>query len=159
MEFPHMARWNHVQMIEDFGSIMPTGYLTMAAKSSCWSILSYCRRDSKAIFKAKPGDTFARVGSRKIRLRRRTWATRCSCSNIAPIRQVTTKTDMFGYSPVLAARAPFSSAAAQDRFPDQPITFDDFLGRDAWEFTWRIIGTDVPSPRPYGSLPPGRQSR
>jgi hypothetical protein len=26
MEFPHMARWNHVQ-IEDFGSIMPTGYL------------------------------------------------------------------------------------------------------------------------------------
>ncbi len=27
MEFPHMARWNHVQ-IEDFGSIMPTGYLS-----------------------------------------------------------------------------------------------------------------------------------
>ena len=26
MEFPHMARWNHVQ-IEDFGTIMPTGYL------------------------------------------------------------------------------------------------------------------------------------
>ena len=26
MEFPHMARWNHVQ-IEDYGSIMPTGYL------------------------------------------------------------------------------------------------------------------------------------
>ncbi len=23
------------------------------------------------------------------------------------------------------------------------MTYDDFLGRDAWEFTWRIIGTDV----------------
>ena len=26
MEFPHTARWNHVQ-IEDYGTIMPTGYL------------------------------------------------------------------------------------------------------------------------------------
>jgi hypothetical protein len=139
MEFPHMARWNHVQ-IEDFGSIMPTGYLfsgkiiVLAIHEQPEGLESYLR--------AKPGEIFTRwlsqdtappenLGNQLLMLHHRT------------DREVTTKTDMFGYSPVLRRVRRFPQPRRQDRFPDQPITFDDFLGRDAWEFTWRVIGTDV----------------
>ncbi|MBI3245812.1 MAG: outer membrane lipoprotein-sorting protein [Deltaproteobacteria bacterium] len=139
MEFPHMARWNHVQ-IEDFGSIMPTGYLAsgkiivLAIHSQPEGLEGYLR--------AKPGEIFTRwlsqdtappenLGNQLLMIHHRT------------DREFTTKTDMFGYSPVLRRVRRFPQPRRQDRFPDQPITFDDFLGRDAWEFTWRIIGTDV----------------
>ncbi len=139
MEFPHMARWNHVQ-IEDFGSIMPTGYLStgkiivLAIHTQPEGLESYLR--------AKPGDIFTRwltqdtappenLGNQLLMMHHRT------------DQQFTTKTDMFGYSPVLRRVRRFPQPRRQDRFPDQPLTFDDFLGRDAWEFTWRILGTDV----------------
>ncbi len=139
MEFPHMARWNHVQ-IEDFGSIMPTGYLStgkiivLAIHSHPEGLESYLR--------AKPGEIFTRwlsqdtappenLGNQLLMIHHRT------------DREATTKTDMFGYSPVLRRVRRFPQPRRQDRFPDQPITFDDFLGRDAWESTWRVIGTDV----------------
>lgn len=139
MEFPHMARWNHVQ-IEDFGSIMPSGYLftgkiiVLATHEQPEGLEGYLQK--------KPGEVFTRwlsqdtappanLGNQLLMVHHRT------------DQQVTTKTDMFGYSPILRRVRRFPQPRRQDRFPDQPITFDDFLGRDAWEFTWRILGTDV----------------
>lgn len=139
MEFPHMARWNHVQ-IEDFGSIMPTGYL-FSGKIIVLAVHTY-PEGLEGYLKTKPGEVFTRwlsqdtappenLGNQMLMLHHRT------------DQQATTKTDLFGYSPVLRRVRRFPQPRRQDRFPDQPITFDDFLGRDAWEFTWRIIGTDV----------------
>ena len=139
MEFPHMARWNHVQ-IEDFGSIMPTGYLF----SGKIIVLAEHKHPEglEGYLQTKPGDIFTRwltqdtappenLGNQLLMAHHRT------------DQQFATKTDMFGYSPVLRRVRRFPQPRRQDRFPDQPITFDDFLGRDAWEFTWRVIGTDV----------------
>jgi hypothetical protein len=139
MEFPHMARWNHVQ-IEDFGSLMPTGYLS-TAKTIVLG-LHVQPEGLEGYLKMKPGDVFARwlsqdtappenLGNQLLMVQHRT------------DQQATTKTDMFGYSPVLRRVRRFPQPRRQDRFPDQPVTFDDFLGRDAWEFSWHIIGADV----------------
>ena len=139
MEFPHIARWNFA-MIEDFGSIMPTGSLT-TAKTIVLAV--YPEPEGLvAYFKARPGDIYARwlsqdtyppenLGNQMMMLQHRTDQT------------ATAKTDLFMYSPVLRRVRRFPQPRRQDRFPDQPMTFDDFLGRDAWEFTWRVIGTDV----------------
>ncbi len=139
MEFPHIARWNFA-MIEDFGAVMPTGYLS-TAKTIVLS--AYPEPEGlMGYIKAKPGEIYARwlsqdtyppenLGNQMMMLQHRT-------------DQVeTTKTDMFVYSPVLRRVRRFPQPRRQDRFPDQPMTFDDFLGRDAWEFSWRIIGTDI----------------
>src|SRR5581483_10269720 len=139
MEFPHMARWNHVQ-IEDYGTIMPTGYL-FGGKIIVLA-MHVQPEGLEGYLQTKPGAVFTRwlsqdtappenLGNQLLMVQHRT------------DQQVTTKTDMFGYSPVLRRVRRFPQPRRQDRFPDQPITFDDFLGRDAWEFTWRIIGTDV----------------
>ncbi len=139
MEFPHMARWNHVQ-IEDFGSLMPTGYLS-TAKTIVLG-LHVQPEGLEGYLKLKPGEVFARwlsqdtappenLGNQLLMVQHRT------------DQQVTTKADMFGYSPVLRRVRRFPQPRRQDRFPDQPVTFDDFLGRDAWEFSWRVIGVDV----------------
>ncbi|MBM4259618.1 MAG: DUF1329 domain-containing protein [Deltaproteobacteria bacterium] len=139
MEFPHMARWNHVQ-IEDYGSIMHTGYLFSG------KIIVLVTHDQpeglEGYLQKKPGEVFTRwlsqdtappenLGNQLLMVHHRT------------DQQATTKTDMFGYSPILRRVRRFPQPRRQDRFPDQPITFDDFLGRDAWEFSWRFVGTDV----------------
>jgi hypothetical protein len=139
MEFPHIARWSFA-MIEDYGSVMPTGYLftgkviLLAVYPEPEGLVGY--------FNAKPGEVYARwlsqdtappesLGNQMLMLQHRT------------NQAATTKTDMFAYSPILHRVRRFPQPRRQDRFPDQPMTFDDFLGRDAWEFTWRIIGTEV----------------
>ncbi|HEX9871655.1 MAG TPA: DUF1329 domain-containing protein [Candidatus Tectomicrobia bacterium] len=139
MEFPHIARWNFA-MIEDFGSVMPTGYL-FTGKTLVLSV--YPEPEGLvAYFNARPGDVYARwlsqdtyppenLGNQFLMMQHRT------------DQAATTKTDMFAYSPVLRRVRRFPQPRRQDRFPDQPMTFDDFLGRDAWEFAWRIIGADV----------------
>jgi Protein of unknown function (DUF1329) len=139
MEFPHIARWNFA-MIEDFGSVMPTGYLS-TGKTIVLSI--YPEPEGLVgYFNSTPGEIYSRwlsqdtyppenMGNQMLMLQHRT-------DQIA-----TTKTDLFIYSPVLRRVRRFPQPRREDRFPDNPMTYDDFLGRDAWEFTWRMIGTDV----------------
>ena len=58
-------------------------------------------------------------------------------------QQLTKKADLFGYSLGLRRVRRFPQPRRQEKFPNAPMAYDDFLGRDAWEFSWRIIGTDV----------------
>ena len=55
----------------------------------------------------------------------------------------TTKLDFFAYSPSLRRIRRQPQPRRQDRLPNSASTFDDFLGRDAWEYKWRILGTDI----------------
>lgn len=139
MEFPHMPRWNCVQ-IEDFASLMPSGYLV---NGKTIVLVRYASPEGlMGHIQTKPGEVYARwlsqdiappenLGNQMLMLHSRT------------DQQHTTKTDLFGYSPILRRVRRFPQPRRQDRFPNQPITYDDFLGRDAWEFSWRILGTDV----------------
>jgi hypothetical protein len=55
----------------------------------------------------------------------------------------TKKIDMFVYTPGLRRVRRQPQPRRGDRLPNQAFTFDDGFGRDAWEWSWRIIGTDV----------------
>jgi hypothetical protein len=118
MEFPHLARWNHVQ-IEDFGSIMPTGYL-FSGKIIVLAIHAY-PEGLESYLQAKPGDIFTRwlsqdtappenLGNQMLMLHHRT------------DQQFTIKTDMFGYSHVLR-RVPedffLRPHLHRDKFPEE----------------------------------------
>jgi hypothetical protein len=139
MEFPHMARWSHVQ-IEDFGTITPSGYLF---NGKIIVLVTYTNPEGlEGYLKTKPGAVYTRWLSQDI-APPQNFGNQLLMLHHRTDMQFTTKTHMFGYSPLLRRVRRFPQPRRQDRFPDQPITFDDFLGRDAWEFTWRIIGTDV----------------
>jgi hypothetical protein len=58
-------------------------------------------------------------------------------------RTFTKKIDMFVYTPGLRRVRRQPQPRRGDRFPNQAFTFDDTFGRDAWEWSWRLIGTDV----------------
>jgi hypothetical protein len=139
MEFPHMPRWNCVQ-IEDFASLMPSGYL-LNGKTI---VLAQHRYPEGLLgqITAKTGEIYAQwlsqdtappesLGNQMLMRHRRT------------DKEFTTKTDLFGYAPAIRRVRRFPQPRRQDRFPNSPLTYDDFLGRDAWEFSWRIIGVDV----------------
>ena len=139
MEFPHMPRWDCVQ-IEDSGTLTPTGYLFINQIIT----LIHHRAPEGLVgqLTAKPGEVYSRWlaqdvappenrGNQLLFITSRT------------DRQTTKKADVFGYSPTLRRVRRFPQPRRQDKFPNQPMAYDDFLGRDAWEFSWQLLGTDV----------------
>ena len=53
------------------------------------------------------------------------------------------KEERFRYSPSIRRVRHQVPRRRQNRFPNMALTPDDSYGRDAWEFSWRILGTDV----------------
>ncbi len=139
MEFPHMPHWNCSQ-IEDFASIMPSGYLFNGKTTVL--VRHEQPEGLEGYLSAKPGEVYARWLSQDT-APPENLGNQMLMSHSRTDKQFSKKTDMFGYSPILRRVRRFPQPRRQDRFPDQPIAFDDFLGRDAWEFSWRVIGTDV----------------
>ena len=139
MEFPHMPRWNCVQ-IEDSGTLTPTGYLFIN------QIIVLIQYDEPAGLMgqilAKPGEVFSRWLSQDI-APPENHGNQLLFATYRTNKELTKKADMFGYSPTLRRVRRFPQPRRQDKFPNQPVAYDDFLGRDAWEFSWRVIGTDV----------------
>ena len=58
-------------------------------------------------------------------------------------QQFTTKLDYFTYSPTLRRVRRQPQPRRDTRFPKHARSFGDVIGRDAWEFSWRLLGTDV----------------
>lgn len=55
----------------------------------------------------------------------------------------TKKQDLFSWTPSLRRIRRQPPPRRGERFPNSALTFDDLQGRDPWEFSWRVIGTDV----------------
>ncbi len=55
----------------------------------------------------------------------------------------TKKQDRYLYRPGLRRIRRQPQPRREDRFPNNAQSFDDLQGRDPWEFTWKILGTDV----------------
>ena len=139
MEFPHMPRWSCVQ-IEDSGTLTPTGYLFI---NQIIVLVQY--PDQAGLMgqiSAKPGEIFSRWLTQDI-APPENHGNQLLFSTYRTDKELTKKADMFGYSPTLRRVRRFPQPRRQDKFPNQPVAYDDFLGRDAWEFSWRVIGTDV----------------
>jgi hypothetical protein len=138
-EFAHMPRRN-CALIEDYGTISANGYLTTA---QAIGLVSY--RDPAGLLgqlQTKPGE----------------WYTQWLFQTIAPAekhgrqslytlyrtdRTFTTRLDLFIYSPELRRVRRQPQPRRQDKAPGFASGYENFLNRDAWEFRWRFIGTDV----------------
>lgn len=140
MEFTQRPRWSCL-FANVWGSISSDGVLLSPGKSV--TLMAYPEPSGVAAeFVHKPGEELYRYlnqntfppdaeGSQWMTIRYRT------------DREFTKKEESFRYSPSLRRvrhQVPFRR---QDKFPNQAQTLDDTTGRDAWEFSWRLLGTDI----------------
>jgi hypothetical protein len=139
MEFPHMPRWSCVQ-IEDSGVLMPSGYLF----TSRIITLVHHRAPEGLVgqLTATPGEAYSRWLAQDV-APPENYGNQMLFITYRTDQDAIKKADLFGYSPTLRRVRRFPQPRRQEKFPNWPMTYDDFLGRDAWEFSWRILGTDV----------------
>jgi hypothetical protein len=138
-EFAHMPRRN-CALVEDYGTISANGYLTTA---QAIGLVLY--RDPAGLL----GQLTTAPGE---------WYTQWLFQTTAPAEKYgrqslytlyrtdqhfSTKLDLFAYAPELRRVRRQPQPRRQDKEPGFALAFDNFLNRDAWEFRWRLIGTDV----------------
>lgn len=140
MEFTQRPRWS-CAFANLWGSITPQGVLLNPGKSI--TFMNYLGMDGvSAELGRKPGEELYRYmnqntfppdmeGSQRMTIRYRTDQT------------FPKKEEAFMYTPAIRRVRHQAPNRRQDRFPNQAQTSDDANGRDAWEFSWRIVGTDV----------------
>lgn len=140
MEFTQRPRWSSV-FVNVWGSLSPQGVILAPGKSI--TFMDYPEPAGvEAEFKLRPGEEMYRYlnqntyppdaeGSQRMTIRYRT------------DREFVKKEEAFFYSPAIRRVRHQTPFRRQDKFPNQAQTTDDSTGRDAWEFSWRFIGTDV----------------
>jgi hypothetical protein len=140
MNFSHLPRWSHVYA-DVFGVITKSGYLTQGTTAG----LINNRTGDQGItghIGGIPGDAYA------IFLFYYTFPPRdAGLQQLWVVRRTSqenpTKLDYFLYSPSLRRVRRQPPPRRDQQFPDNVPTFDDIVGRESWEYTWRFIGTDV----------------
>jgi hypothetical protein len=141
MEFSHSPRWSCVHA-DVVGSIDSWGHLIEQSKVVV--LVAYRTPEGLVgeMYHTTPGEVFStslaqytgppeRYGNQNLSSRYRV------------DKMFTKKADMFVYTPSLRRVRRQPQPRREDRFPNLAFTFDDGFGRDAWEWSWRIIGTDV----------------
>ena len=140
MEFTQRPRWSCV-FANLWGSITPQGVLLNPGKSI--TFMDYRGPNgAEAEFSRKPGEELYRY------LNQNTFPPDAEGSQRMTIRYRTDRTfikkeESFMYSPSIRRVRHQTPLRRQDRFTNQAQTTDDANGRDAWEFSWRIVGTDI----------------
>jgi len=140
MEFTQRPRWSCV-FANVWGSISAQGVLMSPGRSV--TLMDYLDPQGVAAeFVKKPGEEMYRYlnqntfppdaeGSQRMTIRYRT------------DRQFVKKEEAFFYSPSIRRVRHQAPSRRQDKFPNQAQTADDATGRDAWEYSWQLIGTDI----------------
>ncbi len=139
-EFVHISRWSHA-LIDVFGVITSSGYINQSAGVT---YIMQNADDGSAgyLYGTKAGEEYSRwliytVFPPEIEAEQQLWIPRRTDL------ESSTKMDFFVYSPQLRRVRRQPQPRRDQRFPDNAQTFDDVIGRDAWEFEWSLIGTDV----------------
>jgi outer membrane lipoprotein-sorting protein len=140
MEFPHMPRWS-CALADWFGSITSSGFLQQGKTAG---VILYVPEEGLAgyLYATSPGKEYVRwlfydtappesYGNQSLMTGYRTDQT------------FSTRMDSFFYSPSLRRVRRMPQPRRDDRFPNNVQTMDDITGRDAWESSWRLLGTDV----------------
>jgi hypothetical protein len=140
MNFSHNARWPHT-MADSLGSITKAGYLSQSTTVLRMGVFS----DGEGVpghIATAPGKDFLRMFyyytyPPKDQGMQGMWSYRRTD------KAHKTKIDNFMYFPALrrVRRLPQPRRDAPIQGAVQSV--DDVVGRDAWEFSWRIIGSDV----------------
>lgn len=140
MEFPHSPFWN-CTLIDIAATVTNTGFLDQ--RVTIIPIL-YLPTGGFAehLYTAKPGQEVYRWLSQSVSPPER-YGNQTLYVGYRNDLTFTTKLDLFAYSPALRRVRRQPQPRREDRLPNSASTFDDLIGRDAWEFKWRILGTDV----------------
>lgn len=140
MEFPHMPRWSAL-FVDGFGSITSSGFLQQA-KTAGGALAVHADGVAGYLYATPPGGEYFRwlfqdtappesYGNQTLMVGYRTDQT------------FSTRLDSFFYSPSLRRVRRMPQPRRDDRYPNSVQTMDDITGRDAWEFSWRLLGMDV----------------
>ncbi|MBI3245311.1 MAG: DUF1329 domain-containing protein [Deltaproteobacteria bacterium] len=141
MEFPHQPRWSCVYA--DAGATIDQwGHLIVQSQTS--GIVAYRGTQGllEELYNTMPGQSFVTSLSQDTGPPEKR-GNQSLFSRYRTDRSFSKKIDMFVYTPGLRRVRRQPQPRRGDRFPNQAFTFDDTFGRDAWEWSWRIIGTDV----------------
>jgi len=140
MEFTQRPRWS-CALANLFGSITSQGFLL--GQGQAVNLIAYPSSTGVAEeLGRKPGEEIYRqltqhlfppeaFGSQNLLIRYRT------------DKDFRKKEDIFSYSPALRRVRHQNQLRRGDKFPSMAQSLDDASGRDAWEFSWRLLGTDV----------------
>lgn len=140
MEFTQRPRWSCV-FANAWGSISAQGVLMNPGRSV--TLMNYLNPQGVAAeFVKKPGEEMYRY------LNQNTFPPDAEGSQRMTIRyrmdhQFVKKEEAFFYSPSIRRVRHQAPSRRQDKFPNQAQTTDDATGRDAWEYSWQLIGTDI----------------
>lgn len=140
MEFSYWKRWSS-SSVQAYGSIDAHGYMPTWGKCIT-SIVYHVSEGLAGHLYAGPGQNYYRAllqytappetsGNQTLYVRYRT------------DRTFTKKQDTFRYASTLRRVRRYPAPPRQSKYPGYAFTYDDDVGRDAWEFSWRIVGTDV----------------
>lgn len=132
-------RFSHL-WLSTVQSMTADGYMLRTSKNV--TAVLYLPADWRALMRAAPGQAYMRAvqqfthppeaaGRQDLWLEYRTDQT------------FTKKQDLYRYTPSLRRIRHQPPPRRGDRLPDTAFTFDDLQGRDPWEFSWKVIGTDV----------------
>jgi hypothetical protein len=141
MEFPHQPRWSCVYAdagatIDQWGHLIVQGKTVgMVAYKGEQGLIS-------EIYDTPPGESFVSSLSQDIAPPEK-YGNQSLISRYRTDKTFTKKLEMFVYTPGLRRVRRQPQPRRSDRFPNQAFTFDDGFGRDAWEWSWRILGSDV----------------
>ncbi|MGH8010391.1 MAG: DUF1329 domain-containing protein, partial [Candidatus Binatia bacterium] len=140
MEFPHTPLWNHTLI--DIGlTVTHTGFLDQ--RVSIIPVLYLPRAGfPEHLYQIKPGQELYRWLQQSVSPPE-SYGTQTLFIGYRTDQRFTTKLDMFAYTPALRRIRRQPQPRREDRLPNSASTIDDLLGRDAWEFSWRMLGTDI----------------
>jgi hypothetical protein len=156
MNFARNARWPHT-IADAFGTITKAGYLSQHV-----TVIRFCpETDEPGVpgqLRTAPGDAFLTMAFYNVYPPRNN-----SMQGVWVFRRTDkahrTKIDYFLYAPSLRRVRRLPQPRRDVPLQEAVQTFDDYIGRDAWEFSWRVIGSDVlyetvrfPSTRPRLTL-------
>ena len=139
MNFTHMARWSHI-LADVFGSITKSGYMSQSAMSGLAKQIGEAGPASQ--INSEPGDIYSdqlfyTTYPPKSEGEQMMWNLRRTGPKDA------TKLDYFVYSPSMRRVRRQPPPRRENQFPNSVQSFDDVVGREAWEFSWRFIGADI----------------
>ena len=144
MEFPHVSRWSHL-IADSFGTLTSGGYLNQGVTIGVNFYMGENNATEGGVLaqlRTAPGKDYERMvfyytsppeslGEQNLWILYRTDL------------KATTQLDYFAYAPSLRRVRRFPQPRRGERFPNSVQAFDDVVGRGAWEFSWKILGTDV----------------
>lgn len=139
LEFSHAYRWSQV-MVEVSATINAAGYMDNTKFSG---LTHYLPQDGLAGYiKLKPGEVVFRSLSQDL-FPPESYGRQSIFIGFRTDQEFTQRADAFVYTPALRRVRRQPQPRRGDKNPNRAQTLDDTFGRDPWEFSWRILGTDV----------------